>query len=150
MLKRFVPLEDIDGVNTIFTLPADYYKGDITLFVNGQLLPTRDDHLHFYGYELNESEKYFEFYEAPEDDDYLYIIYESTEDLNFFDNVDWTKKVKKIEFTPKTNKLSWSMKPVKIVWTNEIQKKTWDMNPVKMQFDLKPKKIEFKYKIYDV
>jgi hypothetical protein len=150
MLKRYVPQEDTDGVNVRFTLPEDYYKGDITLFVNGQLLPTRDDTEHFYGYILNESEGYFEFYEPPEEDDYLYIIYESTADLNFFENVDWNKKVKKIEFAPKTNKILWNMKPVKVQWVNEIQKKSWDMTSNTVEFDLKPKKIEFNYKIYDI
>lgn len=78
MLKRFVPLEIPNGIITTFNLPSTYLGGDITLFVNGQLLATRNDITHPFGYVLDEINKTFTFYIPPISGDSLYIIYDDT------------------------------------------------------------------------
>ena len=78
MLKRFVPLEIPNGIRTTFNLPESYAGGDITLFVNGQLLATLNDTSHPFGYTLDETDKTFTFYRAPYTNDTLYIIYDDS------------------------------------------------------------------------
>jgi hypothetical protein len=76
MIKRFKPAQP-DGSKTKFDLPDAYIGGIITIFVNGQMLYTQDDTDHPFGYTLDEDDKSFTFYTAPENDDFLYIMYDS-------------------------------------------------------------------------
>jgi len=76
MLKRFKPVQP-DGITKRFYLPASYIGGIITIFINGQMLYTQNDTTDFYGYILDEINKFFEFYIPPEADDFLYVMYDS-------------------------------------------------------------------------
>jgi len=80
MLKRYTPLQVPNGANTTFELPSTYVGGDITLFINGQLLATRNDIEHPFGYELDETNKEFTFYIPPYENDYIYVLYDDTGD----------------------------------------------------------------------
>lgn len=80
MLKRFVPLEIPDGITNKFSLPTTYTEGDITLFVNGQLVATRNLSTHPLGYILNETSHYFEFFTPLILGDTLYVIYDDSKD----------------------------------------------------------------------
>lgn len=77
MLKRFKPIEPIDGIRTEFFLPDDYIGGNITIFVNGILYVSANDMSHVYGFALNESLKSFNFYTPLTELDSLYVIYDS-------------------------------------------------------------------------
>ena len=76
MLKRFNPAQP-DGTKTEFGLPESYNGGIITIFINGQMLYTQDDNEHPFGYTLDEDNKTFTFYTAPDEDTFLYIMYDS-------------------------------------------------------------------------
>jgi hypothetical protein len=78
MLKRYTPLQVPNGIVTTFELPSTYIGGDIILFINGQLLATRNDTEHPFGYTLDESNKNFTFYTPPHADDFIYILYDDT------------------------------------------------------------------------
>lgn len=77
MLKRFIPLQVPNGIITKFFLPSTYIGGDATLFVNGQLLSTRNEISHFLGYILDEANKFIQFYSPLLSGDQIYIIYDS-------------------------------------------------------------------------
>jgi len=76
MLKRYNPSQP-DGVKTEFSLPDSYIGGVITIFINGQMLYTQDATDDIFGYTLDEDGKKFTFYTAPENGDFLYIMYDS-------------------------------------------------------------------------
>jgi len=76
MLKRFLPTQP-NGSATVFTLPDDYTGGDITIFINGQLLNTENVLGNPFDYDLDKDAKTFTFTLAPNLDDYLYVIYDS-------------------------------------------------------------------------
>jgi hypothetical protein len=78
MLKRYVPLQVPNDIATTFELPSTYIGGDITLFINGQLLATRNDTEHPFGYTLDETNKNFTFYTAPQTDDFIYVLYDDS------------------------------------------------------------------------
>jgi len=86
MLRRQLPLQPDGSVNR-FDLPEDYTGGDVTIFVNGQLLATRDIEDHVYGFEVkldDEDNVYFlEFYTVLEDEEHLYVLYDGEGDGNF-------------------------------------------------------------------
>jgi len=76
MLKRFKPAQP-DGSKKEFNLPDNYIGGPITLFVNGQMVYSQDNPDDPYGYTLDEDNKKFTFYEAPQSDDTLFVLYDS-------------------------------------------------------------------------
>jgi len=78
MLKRFRPSSQPDGSKTEFLLPDSYVGGDISLFMNGQLLDVYQDTDHPYGYDLDEDNKKIIFYVAPLEEDYIYVIYDDS------------------------------------------------------------------------
>ena len=77
MLKRYKPTST-NGSTSLYNLPQSYSGGDITLFVNGQLLDTIDDINHPYGFTLDEINKQFSFFTPPLPDDFIYIIYDDS------------------------------------------------------------------------
>lgn len=78
MLKRYRPSSQPDGTKTLFVLPITYIGGNITLFINGQLVDTQNDTEHPFGYILDEGAKTYEFYTPPLDEDFIYLIYDDT------------------------------------------------------------------------
>jgi hypothetical protein len=75
MLKRYKPSQP-DGTETKFDLPDAYSGGIVTVFVNGQMLHSQGDSDSPFGYDLNEDDKYIEFYVALLEDDFLYFLYD--------------------------------------------------------------------------
>jgi len=62
------------------------------------------------------------------------------------ENVDWTKKVIKLNFDTKVNTLEFSENIVKIVWVENIIKELWKTDIKKYNWSEKIKKITFSYK----
>ena len=77
MLKRYNPPNQPNGTKTVWDLPSKYVGGVITIFINGQMLSVQDKSDEFYGFTVQEIDKTLTFYEAPEDGDFLYILYDS-------------------------------------------------------------------------
>jgi len=145
MIKRYVPGIP-DGIKTRFSLPSDYVKGtNITLFANGQLVDVMDDNTHPYGYYIDVDS--FVFYSAPLSIDTLYVMYE-VKDLaaNFFNNINWSKNIIKIDFYPKPISKTWSTKVIQKLWPLNIKQKNWSTKVIQKKFDRKVVKINFKYK----
>lgn len=117
MLSRYIPTEPIDGSNIEYTFPIDYNKGTITIFVNGQLLNTRDDLEHPFGYMLDLVEKKLVFFKPLQAEDSLFFLYEKKLSIISFNNIDWTKKLIKIDFGIKVEKIQWNTKVASINWT---------------------------------
>jgi len=113
MIKRFMPKQP--NGNTLFNLPDDYKGGSITIFINGQMIHSEDDKSHPYGYTLDQKNKTFNFFVAPDDDDSLYVLYEYSFRLSF-ENIDWTKKIRSMDFSFSVQKSVWENKPIKAVW----------------------------------
>ena len=147
MIKRFTP-EQPDGIKTIFDLPERYiFDTDITLFVNGQLLDVKEDTNHPYGYFLDSHNRIFTFYYPPSETDYLYVMYDEEDPIPLnFDNIDWTKKVKVIDFTSKKIKQDWKLNSKKIQWDKNPVKISWDMAATKIKWNILSKSITFRYK----
>lgn len=147
MLKRYTPTQP-DGINKVFDLPDAYVLGtEINLFVNGQLINAENDTSHPLGYFLDSLNKIFTFYEEPYVSDYLYVMYE-VEDIQdlYFDNIDWSKKVRKIDFTSTVNKQVWKVDTQKVEWDSKPIKINWSIDSKKIDWKLDTKVIEFKYK----
>ena len=77
MLKRYKPPIQPDGIKTEFVLPSAYIGGNITIFVNGQMINSEGNTDDIFGYDLDETNKTFTFYEPLEDGDFLYVMYDS-------------------------------------------------------------------------
>jgi len=146
MIKRYEP-ELPDGIRVQFTLPEDYILGtDITLFVNGQLVLSMDDEDHPYGYFLDLNEKIFTFYTAPYSGERLYVMYEIDDviDINF-ENIDWSKSIKKInidslirkvDFNTKSNKIMFEIKTKKEYWQETHKRVIWENNIKRITFNV--------------
>ena len=148
MIQRFTPIQP-DGSTLIFELPGNYILGtDITLFVNGQLLDVLDDSANPYGYFLNNSEKIFTFFEAPLDDDHLYVMYEDGSLELHFNNIDWTKKIRTIDFSTSIIQSNWKQETQKTQWDMKTQKFEWDTTPEKIIWKQEITGISFNYKIH--
>ena len=148
MLKRFKP-EQPDGTRLVFNLPDRYtFDTDINLFVNGQLLDTFEDIEHPYGYFLDSHARIFTFYIPPLSDDYLYVMYDELDPLVLsFDNVDWTKKVRKIDFSVSVFKQDWKIETNKVNWDIKPVKTTWDMESKKVEWATETNNINFSFKM---
>lgn len=146
MIKRYEPSLP-DGTRVEFELPDDYILGtDITLFVNGQLVSSLNDTEHPYGYYLDNERKIFTFYVAPFNDERLYIMYEIPDLINItFDNIDWEKKIKIINFIINTNKVEWFIKTKNSIWDVELNKKEWSTKTLCKTFDNIKHSINFEY-----
>jgi hypothetical protein len=147
MIRRYLP-EQPDGTRVNFDLPKGYILGtEITLFVNGQLLDVENDKENPYGYFLSDTKKIFTFYEAPLDDDHLYIMYDDGNvDLNF-DNVDWSKSIRVIDFSVKINPMKWEEKINPMKWEENINSLSFKVNTNVIEFGTKIIKNTFKYSI---
>jgi len=77
MLKRYNPTTQPDSTITSWDLPDTFVGGTVTIFINGQMLALQDDDSEVYGYTVDEDNKTLDFYNAPLDGDFLYIIYDS-------------------------------------------------------------------------
>ena len=147
MIKRFKPSQP-DGSNLVFALPDEYILNtEITLFVNGQLLAVQDDQEHPYGYYLNSNLKIFTFYIPPYSTDFLYIMYEISNSFDvYFDNIDWSKKIKKIDFDPKVNKQEWKVDIERLEWKQNTAEIDWEVDTNEVEWDIETKTILFTYK----
>ena len=151
MLKRFRPEKYVNSVGSykqvtegqiFYKLPRDFNGGYLTLFVNGQMLDCQNNKEHPYGFEVNEKRRRFNFFIEPDDDDELYMLYD-TYILPSFENLDWTKEVKKITFGTKEVMNFWSVKQK----TNEfsIDTKSYKFSTTKKTFKFSTTKKTFKF-----
>lgn len=146
MIKRFKPSQP-DGQTLRFALPEEYILGtEITLFVNGQLLAVQDDEEHPYGYYLDDSRRIFTFYIPPYSTDFLYIMYEIADPFDiYFDNIDWSKSIKRIDFTPKVNKQEWKIDTERLEWKQNTTEIDWKVDTYKAKWKVDTKTILFSY-----
>ena len=145
MLKRFVPSENIDGVNNSFQLPNEYLVGnDISVFVNGALYSGLDDVNNPYGFTI--TDKVLSFYTTLSLGDTLFIMYDDGLTDIDYNNVDWTKTVKtnlfeivtkQIEYSYTTNKIKWTYIGDKIDWSPKKQQDLFDSNVNKIDFKIR-------------
>lgn len=77
MLKRYKPSTQPNGDKTSWDLPDTFVGGTVTIFINGQMLSFQDEDKEIYGYTVDDDNKTLDFYTAPLDGDFLYILYDS-------------------------------------------------------------------------
>jgi len=65
-----------------------------------------------------------------------------------FDNIDWTKKIKTIDFSTNIIKTVWKQEVKKIQWEMKTKNIQWENVPKKIQWKQEVKGINFKYKVY--
>ncbi len=146
MIKRYTP-EHPDGVRVEFSLPDDYILGTkITLFANGQLVNSFEKIDHPYGYFLDAIEKKFTLYVAPYADESLYLMYEIDDLIDItFDNIDWDKKIKSIDFSTEVYENSWNIGFYDIQWEEKTSKNDWKTLNQEINWENKEIGIEFEY-----
>lgn len=77
MLKRHLPLEAIDSVNTKYFLPIDYIGASVNVFVNGVLYTTEGIEDHPFGFYVDLSDNSVNFYTPLYENDSLFLLYDS-------------------------------------------------------------------------
>lgn len=77
MLKRHLPIEPIDGLNTTYSLPRDYIGASVNIFVNGVLYASEGLSDHTFGFYVNHSDKTITFFNPLENGDSLFLLYDS-------------------------------------------------------------------------
>ena len=65
-----------------------------------------------------------------------------------FANIDWTKKIKTIDFGLTVTKKTFTQNTKRIAWDMKPKKVQWDMKPIKKEFKINVNKIDWKYKIF--
>jgi hypothetical protein len=111
------------------------------------MLHCQDEASHPYGFSLDQENKTFSFYVAPDEDDALYVLYEYSIQLSF-ENVDWTKTIRSIDFSSKIQKSVWDSAPIKTIWEKGCTPIVWENKPITLKWEQQTKKQTFTAKVH--